>query len=299
MGRRHLRPPRHPDVAAARGEGLRRRFGTTRPDLFGRPRSRSSASRATSRPRPWARPASSAGDDEIHLRHRLLRAAEHRRQDMVPRRTACSPPSPTSWTADDLCARRLDLHRRRRGAMAARRAQDHPRGEGDPAPGRCRRPAQDVVLVPAFTGLGAPYWRPDCRGAVYGLTRNSGPGRTRPRRAGKRRLPDPRPAGGDARRLGRSADGGPARRWRHDGLDWTMQFLADILGAPGRPPEGHRNHRPRRGLSGRLQAGICPARTNSQKSWALERRFTPAMDDATRNAKYARWGRAVAATMTV
>ena len=36
-------------------------------------------------------------------------------------------------------------------------------------------PGQDVVLVPAFTGLGAPYWRPDCRGAIYGLTRNSGP----------------------------------------------------------------------------------------------------------------------------
>ena len=36
-------------------------------------------------------------------------------------------------------------------------------------------PTQDVVLVPAFTGLGAPYWRPDCRGAIFGLTRNSGP----------------------------------------------------------------------------------------------------------------------------
>src|SRR6056297_2321549 len=35
--------------------------------------------------------------------------------------------------------------------------------------------AQDVVLVPAFVGLGAPYWNADCRGAVYGLTRGSGP----------------------------------------------------------------------------------------------------------------------------
>ena len=34
---------------------------------------------------------------------------------------------------------------------------------------------QQVIIVPAFTGLGAPYWNPDCRGAVYGLTRNSGP----------------------------------------------------------------------------------------------------------------------------
>ena len=36
-------------------------------------------------------------------------------------------------------------------------------------------PLQNVVLVPAFTGLGAPYWNADCRGAVFGLTRNSGP----------------------------------------------------------------------------------------------------------------------------
>ena len=36
-------------------------------------------------------------------------------------------------------------------------------------------PAQDVVLVPAFTGLGAPYWNAECRGAIFGLTRNSGP----------------------------------------------------------------------------------------------------------------------------
>src|SRR3712207_5907410 len=36
-------------------------------------------------------------------------------------------------------------------------------------------PAQDVYLVPAFVGLGAPYWNPDVRGALFGLTRNTGP----------------------------------------------------------------------------------------------------------------------------
>jgi glycerol kinase len=36
-------------------------------------------------------------------------------------------------------------------------------------------PHQDVYLVPAFTGLGAPYWDPDARGAIFGLTRGTGP----------------------------------------------------------------------------------------------------------------------------
>ena len=40
---------------------------------------------------------------------------------------------------------------------------------------RSADPMQNVIIVPAFTGLGAPYWNADCRGATFGLTRNSGP----------------------------------------------------------------------------------------------------------------------------
>ena len=40
-------------------------------------------------------------------------------------------------------------------------------------------PMQNVIIVPAFTGLGAPYWNADCRGATFGLTRNSGPQNSR------------------------------------------------------------------------------------------------------------------------
>ena len=69
-------------------------------------------------------------------------------------------------------------------------------GRSDEAQGLAARSDanQDVVLVPAFTGLGAPYWRPDCRGAVFGLSRNSGPGGACSRCAGKCRLSDPGPA---------------------------------------------------------------------------------------------------------
>ena len=160
-------------------------------------------------------------------------------------------------------------------------------------------PTQDVVLVPAFTGLGAPYWRPDCRGAVYGLTRNSGPAELA--RAALESV------GYQTRDLleamrsdwGAAADG----ILRVDGgmtaSDWAMQFLSDILGAPvDRPVVTETTALGAAYLAG-LQAGIYPQPDEFQKSWALERRFTPAMDLATRDAKYARWGRAVAATMAV
>ena len=160
-------------------------------------------------------------------------------------------------------------------------------------------PSQDVVLVPAFTGLGAPYWRPDCRGAVYGLTRNSGPAELA--RAALESV------GYQTRDLleamrsdwGAGADG----ILRVDGgmtaSDWAMQFLSDILGAPvDRPVVTETTALGAAYLAG-LRAGLCPEPAEFQRSWALERRFAPAMDAATRDAKYARWGRAVAATMSV
>jgi glycerol kinase len=160
-------------------------------------------------------------------------------------------------------------------------------------------PTQSVVLVPAFTGLGAPYWRPDCRGAIYGLTRNSGPAELA--RAALESV------GYQTRDLleAMRADWGTAAEGvlRVDGgmvaSDWAMQFLADILGAPvDRPVVTETTALGAAYLAG-LQAGLCPSPAEFQKSWALERRFTPAMDPALRDEKYARWGRAVAATMSV
>ncbi len=160
-------------------------------------------------------------------------------------------------------------------------------------------PSQDVVLVPAFTGLGAPYWRPDCRGAVYGLTRNSGPAEL-----AKAALES---VGYQTRDLleamrsdwGAAADGVLRVDGGMTASDWAMQFLSDILGAPvDRPVVTETTALGAAYLAG-LQAGLCPPPAEFQSSWALERRFTPQMDPATRNAKYARWGRAIAATMTV
>ena len=160
-------------------------------------------------------------------------------------------------------------------------------------------PAQQVILVPAFTGLGAPYWRPDCRGAIYGLNRNSGPAELA--RAALESV------GYQTRDLleAMRADWGSAADGilRVDGgmtaSDWAMQFLSDILGAPvDRPVVTETTALGAAYLAG-LKAGICPAPDQFQKSWALERRFTPQIDPTLRAEKYARWGRAVAATMSV
>ncbi|MBH1974640.1 MAG: glycerol kinase GlpK [Rhodobacteraceae bacterium] len=160
-------------------------------------------------------------------------------------------------------------------------------------------PGQDVILVPAFTGLGAPYWRPDCRGAIYGLTRNSGPAELA--RAALESV------GYQTRDLleAMRADWGAAAEGvlRVDGgmaaSDWAMQFLADILGAPVDRPQVTETTALGAAYLAGLQAGICPEPARFAESWALQRRFLPGMAADMRAAKYARWGRAVAATMAI
>jgi glycerol kinase len=160
-------------------------------------------------------------------------------------------------------------------------------------------PAQDVVLVPAFTGLGAPYWRPDCRGAVYGLTRATG--------AAELARAALESVGFQTRDLWEAmrADWGGAGDsvLRVDGgmtaSDWTMQFLADILGAPVDRPVVTETTALGAGFLAAMQAGVTGGPDEFAGQWAPDRRFSPAMDDATREARYARWKRAVAATMAV
>lgn len=160
-------------------------------------------------------------------------------------------------------------------------------------------PAQDVVLVPAFTGLGAPYWQPDCRGAIYGLTRNTGPAELA--RAALESV------GFQTRDLleAMRADWHSASEGvlRVDGgmsaSSYAMQFLADILGAPVDRPQITETTALGAAYLAGLQAGLCPKPAQFAQSWALEHRFTPAMPADLRATKYARWQRAVSATMAV
>jgi len=158
--------------------------------------------------------------------------------------------------------------------------------------------SQQVTLVPAFTGLGAPYWQPECRGAVFGLTRNSGPAEFA--RAALESV------GFQTRDLLQAMQAD----WQMDAdvvlrvdggmsaSDWTMQSLSDILGAPvDRPVMREATALGAAWLAG-MQAGVYPDQAGFAETWALDRRFTPEMSDDDREVGYARWQRAVQAVMS-
>ena len=159
--------------------------------------------------------------------------------------------------------------------------------------------AEQVYLVPAFVGLGAPWWDAQARGAVYGLTRKSGVAelaRAALEAVGyqTRDLLEamhadwPMAAASSVLRV----DGGMAAS------DVTMQFIADILAAPvDRPAVMETTALGAAYLAGRA-AGLCPDVPGFAATWKCERRFEPRMDAATRARKWAGWRDAVARTLS-
>ena len=157
--------------------------------------------------------------------------------------------------------------------------------------------SQQVTLVPAFTGLGAPYWKPECRGAMFGLTRNSGPAefaRATLESVGfqtRDLLQAMRADWQTQADVVLRVDGGMSAS------NWTMQNLSDTLGAPvDRPAMQETTALGAAWLAG-MQAGIYPDADGFAAMWALDRRFTPEMTKADREAGYARWQKAVQAAM--
>jgi glycerol kinase len=159
--------------------------------------------------------------------------------------------------------------------------------------------AQDVYLVPAFVGLGAPYWNPNVRGALFGLTRNTGP-----KELAKAALesvcyqtfdlwaamradwPDASAASVVLR-----VDGGMTAS------DWTMQRLADLLDAPVDRPEIQETTALGAAYLAGLSAGVFPEPARFADNWRLEHRFQPAMSAATRTRKLQGWAKAVAGVL--
>jgi glycerol kinase len=159
-------------------------------------------------------------------------------------------------------------------------------------------PAQHVYLVPAFVGLGAPYWDAEARGSLTGLTRATGP-----RELARAALESVGYQTADLIAAMRADwTGADDTVLRVDGgmtaSDWTMQFLADVLDAPvDRPVVKETTALGAAYLAG-LRAGLLPRPDEFARSWALDRRFTPEMDDTVRTAKIAGWRDAVRRTLT-
>ncbi|MCO6185132.1 glycerol kinase GlpK [Rhizobium sp. L1K21] len=160
-------------------------------------------------------------------------------------------------------------------------------------------PNQEVYLVPAFTGLGAPHWDPDARGAIFGMTRSTGPAEFA--RAALEAVCYQTRDLLDAMK-GDWKGGGRETVLRVDGgmvaSDWTMQRLSDLLDAPvDRPTILETTALGAAWLAG-SRAGVWPSRDEFSKSWARDRRFEPQMDEKTRKAKLKGWKDAVRRTLS-
>jgi glycerol kinase len=152
---------------------------------------------------------------------------------------------------------------------------------------------QQVYLVPAFVGLGAPYWNAEVRGALFGLTRA-----TTQKEIAKAALEAVcyqtrdlleamKKDWGSAGETVLRVDGGMTSS------DWTMQCLADILDAPVDRPKVLETTAIGAAYLAGLQAGLLPSPEKFAASWRREKRFTPKMKATLREAKYEGWKDAV------
>jgi glycerol kinase len=161
---------------------------------------------------------------------------------------------------------------------------------------RTAKDAGGLYFVPAFTGLGAPYWDPDARGAIVGLTRDMGAAeisraaldavcyQTRDlieamaRDMKRARLGAPRAL---------KVDGGMVRN------DWFCQRLADVTGLPVDRPQVTETTALGAAYLAGLAAGLFRDFKDISARWALDRRFVPAMKASARNVLYDGWKSAV------
>jgi glycerol kinase len=158
---------------------------------------------------------------------------------------------------------------------------------------RASDPAQSVYLVPAFVGLGAPYWNAEVRGALFGLTRA-----TTNKEVARAALEAVcyqtrdlleamhRDWGSDGNTVLR-VDGGMTAS------DWTMQNLADILNAPVDRPKVLETTAVGAAYLAGLHAGLLPPPETFAGRWSRDKRFSPKMKAETREMKYAGWKDAV------
>jgi glycerol kinase len=161
-------------------------------------------------------------------------------------------------------------------------------------------PMQDVFLVPAFVGLGAPWWDAEARGAMFGLTRGTGPAEF-----ARAALESVCYQTGDLLEA-------MHKDWKNKGYgdtvlrvdggmvasDWTMQRLSDLINAPvDRPVILETTALGAAWLAG-SRAGVWPDMAAFSKAWSRDKRFEPAMDRTTRRRKLTGWKDAVRRTLS-
>lgn len=162
---------------------------------------------------------------------------------------------------------------------------------------RSAKETDGLYFVPAFTGLGAPYWDPNARGAIVGLTRDAGSGEIA--RAAldavcyqTRDLLEAMGRDMTASGLGKptalKVDGGMVKN------DWFCQRLADLTGLPVERPMVTETTALGAAYLAGLGAGLFSSFAQIAQAWALDRCFEPNLPAATRDALYEGWTKAVA-----
>ena len=160
--------------------------------------------------------------------------------------------------------------------------------------------SQNITIVPAFVGLGAPHWNSECRGAVFGLTRSTGA---------------PEMARAALESIGfqtRDLLEAMSTDWQSEGIsptlrvdggmssnDWAMKFLSDIIDAPvDRANITETTALGAAWLAG-MQIGVYPGQVEFSSRWTKEKEFKPTMKDEKREQKYLLWKKSVEASLSV
>ena len=156
---------------------------------------------------------------------------------------------------------------------------------------------ENIIFVPALTGIGAPYWDANCRGAIYGITRNT--------TEAEIALATLQSAGYQTRDL----IGAMSADWkiqeitslRVDGgmaaSNITMQFMSDIVGIPVERPKILETTALGVAWLAGSYLGIYPDRKEFAKSWSVDKSYFPEMDLKTRDSFYRKWQLAIKSTL--
>jgi glycerol kinase len=153
-----------------------------------------------------------------------------------------------------------------------------------------------VYMVPALTGLGAPHWAPNARGAIYGITRDTGPADF------VRAALESVAYQTNDLFAAIAADGIPVSVVRVDGgmtaNDWLMQFLADIIDLPLDRPVVRETTALGAAMLALMQSDASITLDDLANRWQRDVSFTPTMDGGDRNGLVAGWNLAMKRTLT-